>query len=65
MLQIDTKITLYTLLPFPVLSISVFILGKIIHKIAIFKFLQEYLSKLTTFGQEVFSGISVIKSTHY
>jgi ATP-binding cassette, subfamily B, multidrug efflux pump len=60
MLQIDTKLTLYTLLPFPVLSISVFILSKIIHKRS--TIVQEYLSKLTTFGQEVFSGISVIKS---
>ena len=60
MIQIDTKLTLYTLLPFPVLSISVFILSKIIHKRS--TVVQEYLSKLTTFGQEVFSGISVIKS---
>lgn len=60
MVQIDVKLTLYTLIPFPVLSISVFVLSKIIHKRS--TVVQEYLSKLTTFGQEVFSGIGIIKS---
>ncbi len=60
MLQIDTKLTLYTLLPFPVLSISVFMLSKAINKRG--KIVQQYLSKLTTFNQEFFSGINVVKS---
>ena len=60
MVQIDIKLTLYTLIPFPLLSISIFVLSKIIHKRS--TIVQEYLSKLTTFGQEVFSGINVIKS---
>jgi ATP-binding cassette subfamily B multidrug efflux pump len=60
MIQIDVKLTLYTLLPFPLLSLSIFILSKIIHKRS--TIVQEYLSKLTTAGQEVFSGINVIKS---
>jgi ATP-binding cassette subfamily B multidrug efflux pump len=60
MVQIDIKLTLYTLLPFPLLSLSIFILSKIIHKRS--TIVQEYLSKLTTAGQEVFSGINVIKS---
>ena len=60
MIQIDLKLTLYTLLPFPLLSLSIFILSKIIHKRS--TVVQEYLSKLTTTAQEVFSGINVIKS---
>ncbi|WP_298764609.1 ABC transporter ATP-binding protein [uncultured Polaribacter sp.] len=60
MINIDVKLTLYTLLPFPVLSISIFLLSKVIHKRS--SIVQEYLSKLTTFNQEFFSGISVVKS---
>ena len=60
MVQVDLKLTLYTLIPFPLLSISIFILSKIIHKRS--TVVQEYLSKLTTFNQEFFSGINVVKS---
>tara|TARA_B100000809_G_scaffold263627_1_gene317331 strand:- start:15499 stop:17250 length:1752 start_codon:yes stop_codon:yes gene_type:complete len=60
MVQIDVELTLYTLIPFPLLSVSVFLLSRIIHKRS--TIVQEYLSKLTTFGQEVFSGINIIKS---
>jgi len=60
MIKIDPTLTLYTLLPFPLLSFSIFIVSKIIHKRS--TIVQEYLSKLTTFSQEIFSGISVVKS---
>ncbi|AUC83970.1 ABC transporter [Polaribacter sp. ALD11] len=60
MMNIDVKLTMYTLLPFPILSISIFTLSKVIHKRS--SIVQEYLSKLTTFNQEFFSGISVVKS---
>ena len=60
MINIDVKLTMYTLLPFPILSISIFTLSKVIHKRS--SIVQEYLSKLTTFNQEFFSGISVVKS---
>ena len=60
MLRIDTKLTLYTLIPFPILSVSVFVLSKVIHKRT--AIVQQYLSKLTTFNQEFFSGINVVKS---
>ena len=60
MIRIDVKLTMYTLLPFPLLSIAIFSLSKIIHKRS--SVVQEYLSKLTTFNQEFFSGISVVKS---
>ncbi|CAL2101831.1 ATP-binding cassette, subfamily B [Tenacibaculum sp. 190130A14a] len=60
MLQIDVKLTMYTLIPFPVLSISIFILSRQINKKS--TVVQQYLSKLTTFSQEFFSGINVVKS---
>jgi ATP-binding cassette subfamily B multidrug efflux pump len=60
MAQVDLKLTLYTLIPFPLLSISIFVLSKVIHKRS--TVVQEYLSKLTTFNQEFFSGINVVKS---
>lgn len=60
MIMIDPRLTLYTLIPFPVLSISIFILSRVIHKRS--TIVQVYLSKLTTFNQEFFSGINVVKS---
>ncbi|WP_299675623.1 ABC transporter ATP-binding protein [uncultured Tenacibaculum sp.] len=60
MLKTDVELTLYTLIPFPVLSVSIFILSKQINKKT--TVVQEYLSKLTTFNQEFFSGINVVKS---
>ena len=60
MISIDVKLTLYTLIPFPLLSISIFVLSKVIHKRS--TIVQQYLSKLTTFNQEFFSGINVVKS---
>lgn len=60
MLSIDSTLTVYTLLPLPILSISIYFLSKVIHKRS--TKVQEYLSKLTTFAQETFSGIHVIKA---
>ena len=60
MVRIAPTLTLYTLLPFPVLSVSVFYLSKQINKKT--SIVQQYLSKLTTFNQEFFSGINVVKS---
>ena len=60
MYAISPKLTLYTMIPFPVLSISVFVLSKQINKRS--TVVQQYLSKLTTFNQEFFSGINVVKS---
>ena len=50
----------YTLLPLPILSILIYQISKIIHKRS--TVVQEYLSSLSTFTQEVFSGVSVIKA---
>ena len=60
MFSIDPVLTAYTLIPFPVLSISIFILSKVINEKS--TIVQQYLSKLTTFNQEFFSGINVVKS---
>ena len=60
MISIDVKLTMYTLIPFPFLSISIFVLSRVIHKRS--TIVQQYLSKLTTFNQEFFSGINVVKS---
>jgi ATP-binding cassette subfamily B protein len=60
MIQVDLELTLYTLLPFPLLSISIFVLSRVINKRS--TIVQQYLSKLTTFNQEFFSGINVVKS---
>ena len=60
MLKVDVTLTLYTLIPFPLLSISIFVLSRIINQRS--TIVQQYLSKLTTFNQEFFSGINVVKS---
>jgi len=60
MVRIDSKLTLYTIAPLPILSISIYILSRVIHKRS--TIVQEYLSKLTSFVQETFSGINVVKT---
>ncbi|CAM1347364.1 ABC transporter ATP-binding protein [Tenacibaculum insulae] len=60
MYAISPKLTLYTMIPFPILSVSIFVLSKQINKRS--TIVQQYLSKLTTFNQEYFSGINVVKS---
>ncbi|WP_339610645.1 ABC transporter ATP-binding protein [uncultured Planktosalinus sp.] len=53
-------LTLYTIAPLPVLSIAIYKLSVAINQRS--TIVQQYLSKLTTFTQEIFSGISVIKA---
>ncbi len=53
-------LTLYAIAPLPILSIAIYQLSRVIHKKS--TVVQQYLSKLTTFTQESFSGISVIKA---
>lgn len=60
MSNINMKLTLYALLPLPILSYSIFILSKEINKKST-KY-QQNLSKLSSFTQEYFSGIRVIKA---
>ncbi|GGH45805.1 ABC transporter [Mangrovimonas yunxiaonensis] len=54
------KLTLYTVLPLPILSVAIYKLSKEIHKRS--TVVQEYLSKLSSSTQETFSGISIVKA---
>ena len=60
MASISAEVTLYSLIPLPLLSILVYKVGKKIHER--FTAIQEKFSELTTKAQENFSGIRVIKS---
>lgn len=53
-------LALYTLVPLPILSVLIYKISKIIHKRS--TVVLEYLSELSTFTQEVFSGVTVIKA---
>ena len=53
-------IAFYSLIPLPVLSVLIYQISRIIHKRS--TKVQEFLSVLSTFAQESFSGISVIKA---
>ncbi len=60
MYNVSPKLTLYTLLPLPVLSYAIFKLSSAINKRS--TIFQQYLSKVSSFTQEIFSGIRVIKA---
>lgn len=60
MYDVSPTLTLYTLLPLPFLSYTIFKLSTEINKRS--TAFQQNLSKLSTFSQEVFSGIRVIKA---
>ncbi|SMB82016.1 ABC transporter related [Hymenobacter roseosalivarius DSM 11622] len=60
MLLVNVKLTIYTLLPLPVLSISIFYVNNLIERKS--DEIQRSLSSMTTFVQEAFSGIRVLKS---
>ena len=60
MYNISPKLTFYSLLPLPLLSYSIFKLSSQIHKKS--SLYQQNLSTLSSFTQEFFSGIRVIKA---
>ena len=60
MYNISPKLTLYSLLPLPLLSYSIFKISSEIHKKS--GAFQKNLSNLFSFTQEIFSGIRVIKA---
>ncbi|WP_424962426.1 ABC transporter ATP-binding protein [Ekhidna sp.] len=60
MVSINPMLTLYSLLPLPVLSVSIYFVSNIINKRS--TEIQESLSGLSTYVQEAFSGIRVIKA---
>ncbi len=60
MISLSPSLTLYALLPLPVLSFLVYLVMRKVHKR--YTRIQEKFSELTTLAQENFSGIRVIKS---
>ncbi len=60
MYNVSPKLTLYTILPLPILSYTIFKLSTEINKRS--TVFQQYLSKISSFSQEIFSGIRVIKA---
>lgn len=60
MLKVDVRLTLYSLLPLPLLSLSIYYVSSLIEKRS--QSIQAKLSQLTGIVQEVFSGIRVVKS---
>lgn len=60
MYNISPKLTLYSLLPLPLLSYSIFKISSEIHKRS--GAFQKNLSNLFSFTQELFSGVRVVKA---
>ena len=60
MIKKDPLLTLYVLLPLPVLAVTIYVVNSVIHKKS--EKIQALLASLTTNAQESYSGIRVIKS---
>lgn len=60
MFQVNFDLALYTLLPLPFLSVSIYLVSSVINKRS--ERIAEQLSTLNSISQEVYSGIRVIKS---
>ncbi|HXS37690.1 MAG TPA: ABC transporter ATP-binding protein [Flavipsychrobacter sp.] len=60
MVHVNPMLTLYVMLPLPILAFSIYYVNKIIYKKS--GKIQAQLSDLTTTAQESYSGIRVIKS---
>ena len=60
MLIVAPKLAFYTLLPLPFLSLLIYFISVKINTKS--KIVQEFLSKLTTYTQESFSGVKIIKA---
>ena len=60
MINIDPTLTMYSLAPLPILSVLIYYISNQINKKS--EAVQAHLSRLSTFSQESFSGIRIIKS---
>lgn len=60
MFSVNVELTLYVLIPMPVLAVSIYFVNQIIHKRS--TLLQEQMSRISTYVQEMYSGIRVIKA---
>lgn len=60
MLSVNVRLTLYTLAPLPILSVTIYFVNTLINKKS--EAIQRQLSTLSTYVQEAFSGIRVLKA---
>lgn len=60
MLRVSPTLTLWSLAPLPLLSVSIYVVSNIINRKS--TKIQEQLATLTSNAQEVYSGIRVVKS---
>ena len=60
MLSINLRLTLFVLLPLPILSIAIYYVSKLINVKS--EQVQRQLSGISTFVQEAFSGVRVLKA---
>ena len=60
MFNVNAELTWYAISPLPILSLSIFLVHNRVEKLS--EKIQQSQSKLSTFVQEAFSGIRVIKS---
>ncbi|MFC1562636.1 ABC transporter ATP-binding protein [candidate division KSB1 bacterium] len=60
MLSINVRLTIYAMIPFPLLSFFISKFGSLIHKR--FEKIQEQFSNMSAFIQENFAGIRVVKA---
>ena len=60
MMKMDVELTLYVLVPLPILAISIYYVSNTINKKSMV--VQEQLSTITSQAQEAFSGIRVLKA---
>ena len=60
MLTVNVKLTIFSILPLPVLAVTIYYVNNIIHFRS--ERIQQRLSALSSFVQENFSGIRVIRS---
>jgi ATP-binding cassette subfamily B multidrug efflux pump len=60
MFSVNVELAIYSLLPLPVLSVSIYFVSNIINRQS--EKIQRQLSVLNSLAQEVFSGIRIVKS---
>jgi ATP-binding cassette subfamily B multidrug efflux pump len=60
MYNVSPRLTLYTILPLPILAFIIFRLSQEINKRS--TLFQQYLSRVFSFTQEIFSGIRIVKA---
>lgn len=62
MLTVNAELTLYVLAPLPIMSVTIYYISSVINKKS--ELVQQQQSRLSTYVQEAFSGIRVLKAYH-